>query len=370
MGLRRRSRDLLEHPLHPARLELEDPEGVAPGEELERLLVVQGDRAYVHLLARGLLYRLERLLYHVEVPKSQEVHLQETQRLDVAHRVLNHYRALVPRDALQGHDLRQRLLRDDDTGRVRPGVAGEALYLEGGVEDLLRRLVPLYVLDDVARRPRVLLASDVPVLSGRQHVFERRPDRLIRDELGELVGVGVGVLEDPAGVPDSGLRPYGPEGDDLGYVLVPAILVCDVPHHLAAPLYREVYVHVWHADSVGIQEALEEERVLERVEVGDLQRVRDDGAGRRPAPGSNRYLPVLGVLDEVPHDEEVVREAHLLDGSELEVQPALYLGCDPPVPSQQSLFAPLAQVVVCGVPCGLGEVGKPGLAKLYGDVLD
>jgi hypothetical protein len=35
--------DLLEHPLHPAGLELEHPKRVALGEELQRLRVVEGD---------------------------------------------------------------------------------------------------------------------------------------------------------------------------------------------------------------------------------------------------------------------------------------------------------------------------------------
>ena len=199
-------------------------------------------------------------------------------------------------------------------------MAGEALDLEGGIEDLLRRLVLGDELDDVARRTRVLLPGDVGAVLRAQHVAQRGPDRLVGDELGELVGVGVGVLVDPARVPDGGLRADGPERDDLGDVLVPAVLVRDVAHHLGAPRDREVYVHVRHVDAVGVQEALEEQGVLQRVEVRYLQRVGDDGAGRRAAPGPDGDLPVLGVLDEVPDDEEVVGEAHLPDGLELELE--------------------------------------------------
>ena len=60
--------------------------------------------------------------------------------------MLDHDRPLVPRDALQRHYVGQRLLGDDDAGGVGPRVAGEALYLEGGVEDLLRSLVLLHEL--------------------------------------------------------------------------------------------------------------------------------------------------------------------------------------------------------------------------------
>jgi hypothetical protein len=49
-----------------------------------------------------------------------------------------------------------------------------------------------------------------------------------------------------------------------------AILVGDVLHHFAPPRDREVYVHVRHADPVWIQKPLEEQRVFEGVQVGDL----------------------------------------------------------------------------------------------------
>src|ERR671921_964876 len=218
--------------------------------------------------------------------------------------MLDHDRPLVPGDALQRHYVGERLLGDDDACGVGTRVAGETLYLEGGVENLLGSLILPNELDDLARRTRMFVPGDVGTVLGTQHVAERGPDRLVGDELGELVRVRVGVLEDPPRVPDSGLRAYGPERDDLGDVLVAAVLVRDVAHHLRAPRDREVYVHIGHVDAVGVQEALEEQRVLQGIQVRYLQRVSDDGAGRGPAPRPDRDLPVLRVLDEVPNDQE------------------------------------------------------------------
>ena len=65
--------------------------------------------------------------------------------------------------------------------------------------------------------------------------------------------------------------------------------------------------------AAGVEEALEEQVVLERVDVGDRQRVGDDAAGRRAAPGADGDAVVLGELHEVPDDEEVGAEAHLAD---------------------------------------------------------
>src|SRR5215212_701353 len=95
--------DLLEHTLHPARLELEDPEGVPPGEELQGLHIVKRDRADVRLLAAAPADGLEGLFDHIEVPQTEEIYLEQPQRFDVGHGMLDHDGPLVPGDALQRH---------------------------------------------------------------------------------------------------------------------------------------------------------------------------------------------------------------------------------------------------------------------------
>src|SRR5918994_7334593 len=223
--------------------------------------------------------------------------------------MLDHDGSFVPGDALQRHDVGERFLRDDDAGGMGPRVAGESLYLEGGVEYLVGGLVLPHERDDLARRTRVFVPGDVGAVLGEQHVAQRGPDRLVGDELGELVRVRVGVLVDTPRVPDRRLRADSPEGDDLGDVLVAAVLVRDVAHHLRAPRDREIYVHIWHVDAVRVQKALEEQRVLQGIEVRNLQRVGDDRAGGRSPPGSDRYLAVLRILDEIPDNQKVVGEA-------------------------------------------------------------
>src|SRR5215211_5155046 len=282
------------------------------------------------------------------------------------------YRGTPGLGELEGNDIRQRLLRDDDAGGVGTCVAGEPLYLEGGVEDLLGGLILRYELHDLACRTGVFLSGDVGAVLGTQHVAERGPDGFLGDELGELVGIRVGILVDPSRVPDGGLRADGPERDDLGNVLVAAVLVRDVAHHLRAARDREVYVHIGHVDAVGVQETLEEQRVFQGVQVRDLERVGDDGAGRRTPSGPYRDLPVLRILDEVPHDQEVVRKTHLPDGPQLELQPAEYLLAlrPPTVTLSQAPLALLPQVLVGRVPFRLREVRQTRLAELYPYVLD
>src|SRR5829696_5126418 len=149
--------------------------------------------------------------------------------------MLDHDGPLVPGDALQRHYVGERLLRDDDASGVGPRVAGETLYLEGGVEDLPGSLILFYEAHDLARGTRVFVPGDVGTVLGTQHVAERGPHRLVGDELGELVRIGVGILIDPPRVPDGRLRSDGSERDDLGDVVDATVLLRYVAHHLRAP---------------------------------------------------------------------------------------------------------------------------------------
>ena len=60
---------------------------------------------------------LDRLVDHVEVAQAEEVHLQQAERLDVAHRELRHD-LLVGALLLERHDVDQRLGADHDAGGV------------------------------------------------------------------------------------------------------------------------------------------------------------------------------------------------------------------------------------------------------------
>src|SRR4028118_1389485 len=129
---------------HRAAVELEDAEGLAPGQqgvgvrvgevladlvEVDRLLAVEHDVA-------------QRVVDDREVAQAQEVHLEQAQRL--AGRVVE------LRDdgavGLPAHDrdgLDQRVAADDDAGGVHAPLALEALQLAGLVDDLGRAGVGL-----------------------------------------------------------------------------------------------------------------------------------------------------------------------------------------------------------------------------------
>ena len=133
---------------------------------------------------------------------------------------------------------------------------------------------------------------------GEGHV-ERR-----RDRLGHPVRVGVRDVHHAGDVAHDGARLHRPERDDLRDVLA-AVLAGHVVDHFAAPALAEVDVDVGQRDALGVEEALEDEVVLDRIDVGDLQAVGDEAAGRRAAARPDRDPLLARVADEVPDDQEV-----------------------------------------------------------------
>ena len=131
-----------------------------------------------------------------------------------------------------------------------------------------------------------------------RHVEGRR--NLLRD----AVDVRVRHVHHAADVADHGLRLHGAEGDDLRDVLA-AVLRRDVLDDLAAPALAEVDVDIRQRHAFRIEEALENQVVVQRVDVGDAQRPGHEAAGRRAAAGADRNALLARVADEIPDDQEV-----------------------------------------------------------------
>ncbi len=205
---------------------------------------------------------------------------------------------------LQRQDLGQRPIRDHDRRGVDRRVADDALEPLGDVDDLLGRPV---AIDLGPQR----LAGSQALGKARRPAHDR-----VRNQLGQAVSGRVVVAQHARRVAGRRAGEHLAEGDDLGDGLL-AVLLGHVADHAFAAADREVHVDIGHRYALGIEKALEQQVVAERVHVGDLQRVGHQRAGCRPAPRSHGDARVLGVLDEVPDDQEVGVEAHPVDHAEL-----------------------------------------------------
>jgi hypothetical protein len=188
---------------------------------------------------------------------------------------------------------------------------------------------------DLARRLDQL--RDLPFRLGPRAQLRGLLERLVerdaealRHELRDAVDVAVGQPHHPPDVADRRARLELAEGDDLRDALaldpLAVVLAGDVADHLVAAPHAEVDVDVGHRHLLGIQEALEDDVVLDRIDAGDAEAVGDDAAGRGAPARPDRDPVAARVGDEVRDDQEVAGEAHRPDHAELVLHALRVLG--------------------------------------------
>ena len=274
---------------HRAALELEHADPRAALQELQRGVVVERDGVDVEVGVAVGVQHLDGVGDDVEVAQAEEVHLQQAELLDAVHLELRDDRRHLGRLAglglaLHRQVLGERFLGDHDGGGVDAVGALQALEALGDVDDLLdvgvgvvhrpqlgRRLVAVGVLRDLLE---AVLERGVAAHHERRH------------RLGDLVADGVREAEHPRRVAHRVAGLDRAERDDLGDV-VAAVALGGVADHLVPVAGVEVHVDVGHRDAARVEEALEQQVVADRVEVGDPQRVGDGAPGGRAAAGTD-----------------------------------------------------------------------------------
>ena len=264
--------------------------------------VVEGQRGEIDDDA-ALRQKVGAAAQHRQGLEAEEVELHEARRLDPFHVELGHPHPGL-RVAVERHELFQRPVADDHARRVSRGVAVQTLELLGdlhqpGDDGLLlhRRLKLGLALDGLDQGDGV--------------------GRVLRHQLRQLVDLPVGHFEDAADVAQHTARLQRTEGDDLRDLLV-AVAFLHILDHALTAIDAEIDVEIRHRDALGVEEALEQQTEAQRIEIGDQERVGDEGAGTRTTARPHRDVVVLGPFDEVRHDEEVAGEFHLHDDVELE----------------------------------------------------
>src|SRR5579883_69036 len=240
--------------------------------------------------------------------EPEEIHLEEAHLFDGLHVVGGDDFVILA--TADGDQIGERARSDDDAGGVDSGAADEAFELASGVDELADLRIAIVGLLQGRRILESLLNGDAD--GGG-------------DELGDAVDVAVRHVESAAHVLDGGFGGHGIEGDNLRDLLA-SILAGDVFDDFAAAVHVEVDINVGHGDALGIEKALEEQRVLERIDIGDFHDIADQRAGGGAAAGADRNVMLAGVADEVPNDEEVSRELHLLDDGKLAFETGFVVG--------------------------------------------
>ena len=207
---------------------------------------------------------LDRLVDHVEVPQAEEVDLEQAERLDVLHRHLVDDLGLRPL-LLQRDELDQRLGADHVP----------AAWIESA-----RVSLPVGRARSTISRRRDRRRRCVPVGPGLERLVERLA-RAFRDELRDPVDDAVRDLEHVP-VSRSAARAAILEKVTI-WATGRAVLLRDVVDHSLPALDCEVDVDVGHVLASRVEEALEQQPVTNRVDVGDPEAVRGERPGGRAA---------------------------------------------------------------------------------------
>src|SRR5207302_10130640 len=104
-------------------------------------------------------------------------------------------------------------------------------------------------------------------------------------------------VEHPADVLDRRTGGHGAKGTNLGHALL-AVILANIGDHFFAPVLAKVDVDIRRLAPVGVQKALKQEIVNERIDSAELENVADDGAARRAA-GTGGNAVFAGETDEV-----------------------------------------------------------------------
>ena len=194
--------------------------------------------------------------------QTEKVELDQAGRLDVVLIELRHQVASV-RFAIQGAEIGQITGCDDHAAGMLAGVACQSLQLSGHIDQLR----DLFVL-------RIGLFE---VFALRQRLFKRHAD-LERHHLGHTVGKAIGMTENAAHVAHHRFGRHRAEGDDLRDGIA-AILARDVVDHMVTSVHAEIDIEIRHGHTLGVKKPLEQQIVLERIKIGDLQRISNQRTG-------------------------------------------------------------------------------------------
>ena len=272
--------------------------------------------------------------------QAQEVHLEHARFFDVVTVILRGpdvLACLLVLGKADGNIVREVARADNGGAGVHPHLADAAFQLEGVFQHLLVEVAAViaFFLEVGDQAEAVfqgnfyvhVLHAPLELLSVLLHQFEAGLEFVVfriegvfpllllaqarRNHIREAVGLLDAHVADAGDILDGALGRHRTEGNHAGNVVLAVFPVHIFVGHRQA---FEIHVDIRHVDAVRIEEALEQQVILDRVEIRDFQAVGDDGAGGGAAPGPDHRTGGARSGDIVLDDEEVVREAHPADG--------------------------------------------------------
>ena len=130
-----------------------------------------------------------------------------------------------------------------------------------------------------------------------------------RHQLGDLVGLLIGVAQHPAHITDDAAGSHGAKGDNLRHVVM-AVLARHIVNHLTPALIAQVDVQIGHGHALGVQKPLKQQVVFQGIQLGDIQTVGDNRASAAAAARAHHDVLLPRKADKIPHNQEIIHKAH------------------------------------------------------------
>ena len=130
-----------------------------------------------------------------------------------------------------------------------------------------------------------------------------------RNHPGNGIHKCIGQIHDTSHIPYHALCRQGTEGHNLHH-LVASVFPAHIIDDFLPAVVTEIHIDIRHGHTLRIQETLKKQIVPDRLDIRNLQAVCHDApcAGASARPYRNPVAP--GVIDKIPHNQEVVHISH------------------------------------------------------------
>ncbi|KXT79338.1 hypothetical protein STRDD11_02314 [Streptococcus sp. DD11] len=260
-----------------------------------------------------------------QIAQAQKVHFQQTVAFDTVGIILGDQHVFA---VFEGDMVGQIIVAHDDAGRMDRGLARIAFDFLGNVKGLL---VFGLAVDNLAKG-HVLLISRGQTVSKSD--FSGDIGQLILGQAVPLKHIANGLL-----------GPKGRVGDNLSRMPA-AVAVTDIADKLRPVDIRNVNINIRHGIALQIEKALKKQVFLHWVNTGNFQCIGHQTADCRPPAHAHIVALTAAETQQIPNDEKIIIKAHLVNDSQLLLQPIRILR-----PVQAALektgLGPLPQLLGC-----------------------
>ena len=135
--------------------------------------------------------------------------------------------------------------------------------------------------------------------------------QLIRYHLGNTVAKIVRQVQRTSYITNHAFCRHRTECDNL-YNLIRAIFLTYIVDNLLPALIAKININIRHRYTLRIEKTLKKKTIAYRVNVRNLQTIRNNGAGCASAPRTYGNAVLTRPVNKIPNNQEVVHISHIL----------------------------------------------------------